>query len=181
MSLFRIALTRLLATVLLQFANAREFRRAIIIPGPKLEAVGSVANLPALPGKALSDERIPIPREHVHRALQQIMDEWGKPGLREKLSTHFLESDRLNDAIRSAAPRNARIRVQSVANIQVNEQAIRRGQAPDGRDLLISRVTTTARTQIEFNDAITQAFVSLDGTNDYVMQIFHAIELEESQ
>ena len=161
--------------------DAREFRRAQRIPGPSLLSVnGSATNLPPLPG-VKTKGRIPIPRVDVRRGLQKIFDQWGKAGLRGKLAWHFANGDRLADVVRTFAPRDARVRVQGVANIQVLEQAIMRGQAPDGRDMLVSRVSTTATTQVEFNDLKSRRFRQLRGTNDYVIQLFHAIERRNKQ
>lgn len=165
----------LLLPLELSTADSREFRRAQRIQSPQLLSVGPAANLPALAGKKI-DGRIPLPRDDVRRALQKVFDEWAGPGLRGKLSWHFVRADQLADAARVYVPRKARVRVQGVSNIQINEQAIMRGQAPDGRDLLVSRVTTTARTQVEFNNPFNQEFTTLIGTNDFVLQIFHAIE-----
>lgn len=158
-----------------QFADSREFRRASRIPGPKLVSTNGVtAGLPALTGNAV-DGTIPIPRRDVVKALKAIFKDWGEPGFRKKFSRNFARSDRLADSVRVFAPRDARVRVLDAANIQVLQQVIRRGRAPDGEDLLVSRVATTATTQVEFNDRFNSRFGNLRGTNDYVIQIFHAI------
>lgn len=156
-------------------SDAREFRRAQRIKSPQLLSVGPATNLPPLTGARI-DGRIPLPKDHVRRALQKVFDAWSGPGLRGKLSWHFVRADQLADAARIYVPRNARVRVEGVSNVQINEQAIMRGQAPDGRDLLVSRVTTTARTKVEFNNPFNQNFTTLVGSNDFVLQIFHAIE-----
>lgn len=162
-------------------SDARQFRRAARIPGPTLLAVDrNAANLPALPGVKTKGQ-IKIPRRDVRRGLQKIFDQWGKGGLRGKLAWDFVNADRLVDVVRTFAPRDARVRVLAAANIQVFEQAILRGQAPDGRDLLVSRLSTTATTQVEFNDLKTRRFRQLRGTNDYVIQLFHAIERRKTR
>ena len=162
-------------------SDARQFRRAARIPGPSLLSVGrNAASLPALPG-AKTKGQIRIPRRDVRRGLQKIFNQWGKGGLRGKLAWDFVNADRLVDVVRTFAPRDARVRVLAAANIQIFEQAILRGQAPDGRDLLVSRVSTTATTQVEFNDLKTRRFRQLRGTNDYVIQLFHAIERRKTR
>jgi len=158
-----------------QIADSREFRRPSRIPGPKIVSTSGVTGgLPALTGNRI-DGTIPIPRRDVVKALKTIFDEWGEPGFRRKFSSNFVRSDRLADSVRVFAPRDARVRVLDAANIQVLQQVIRRGRAPDGEDLLVSRVATTATTQVEFNDRFNARFGNLRGTNDYVIQIFHAI------
>ncbi|MCJ8309902.1 MAG: hypothetical protein HRU27_17980 [Rhizobiaceae bacterium] len=155
--------------------QAREFRQVKRIPSPQLLSVGEVANLPSLPG-AQVDGMIPIPERDVKRALEKVLNDWGKPGFRGRLSWHFVRGDELADTVRSYVPRDARIRVLGVSSTQINAQAILRGQAPDGRDLLVSRITTTGRTLVQFNDRSSRQLSSLQGTNDFVLQLFHAIE-----
>ena len=157
--------------------EAREFRQSARIPTPKLEAInpGGSQHLPALPGVRTTG-LIPIPRRDVKTALQRVFNAWGTAGLRSQLARHFASSNRLADSVRSFAPKDARVRVLGVSSVQTNEQSILRGQGPDGKDLLITRVTATATTQVEYNDPGGAGYQQVRGRNDYVLQLFHVIE-----
>lgn len=162
-------------------SDGRGFRQAQRIPTPELLSEGrDASSFKGLGGLAL-DQPIPIPRPDVKAALETIFNRWGKGDTRLALNANFVNRDRLADLIRDLAPRDARLRVLEVANIEVLDQAIQPGEGPNGRDLLISRVATTATTQLTFTDRVNNRFQTLSGTNDYVIQMFHAIRREGDQ
>jgi len=159
-------------------SDGRGFRRAQRIPTPEIVAEGRDASaLGDLDGRPL-DGPVPIPRPDVQTALEKIFERWGHADTRLALNANFVNRDRLADLIVDLAPRSARIRVLAVANIEVLTQAIRPGAAPDGRDLLVSRVATSATTQLEYSDRLNRRFRTLRGTNDYVIQMFHSVRRE---
>lgn len=170
-----LILAVLLAAAIAPPLEGRGFRRAQRIPTPELLAEGRDAStLGDLGGIAL-DGPIPIPRPDVKLALEKIFKRWGKGDTRLAFNQNFVNSDRLADLIIDLAPRTVRLRVLQVSNIEVLTQAIRPGEAPDGRDLLVSRVAVTATTQLEYTDRVNRRFRSLRGANDYVIQMFHAV------
>lgn len=169
-----VLLTGLLAAA--PGADARGFRSADRILTPELLAVGEVASaLSDLVGEPLSGP-VPIPRLHVEQAMEQVLANWGDTQFRRALSTDFVDGDRLADTATLLVPRDAQVRVLGISNIDTLDQVLRRDEGPDDGDLLVSRVTLTAQTQVEFVDRTTGAFRLLRGTNDYVLLLRHRFE-----
>lgn len=157
-------------------ADARGFRSADRILTPELLAVGEdVSSLPGLVGEPLSGP-VPIPRLHVEQAMEQVLANWGDTRFRRALSDDFVDGDRLADTATLLVPRDAQVRVLGISNIDTLDQVLRRDEGPDDGDLLVSRITLTAQTQVEFLDRTTGAFRLLRGTNDYVLLLRHRFE-----
>ncbi|HRA23932.1 MAG TPA: hypothetical protein PLK52_10245, partial [Usitatibacteraceae bacterium] len=74
----------------------------------------------------------------------------------------FQRRAELADAMQAKVPRDASLRVTAIQGWQVLDQW-RLGGA------LVSRVSVTVRTQVEFSDAA--GFQARDGTNEWVMTI----------
>jgi hypothetical protein len=157
-------------------ADARGFRSADRIMTPELLAVGEDgAALSDLVGEPLSGP-VPIPRLHVEQAMEQVLANWGDTQFRRALSDDFVDGDRLADTATLLVPRDAQVRVLGISNIDTLDQVLRRDEGPDDGDLLVSRITLTAQTQVEFVDRTTGAFRLLRGTNDYVLLLRHRFE-----
>ncbi len=110
----------------------------------------------------------PIRRAVVMQALQRLFDSWGNEKLTAYLSENFYDKSRLLDVIALDIPRDAKLRVLSVQNVQSLAQFIK----PSGAavDLTQTRVAVIARVQLEWNDA-TAGFQRLEGTSEYVLDI----------
>lgn len=157
-------------------SQAREFRSASRILTPELLAVGGgVAKLSALEGRSFEGE-IPIPRQHVEDALEQVLDAWGGAGFHRQLADDFVDGQRLAESAQLLSPRDAEVRVLGISGIQVLGQTLQEGQAPSNADLLLSRVSVTAQTQLEFLDQRNGTFRILRGTNDYVLLLKHRFQ-----
>ncbi|GAA6155092.1 hypothetical protein NBRC116588_05650 [Pyruvatibacter sp. HU-CL02332] len=157
-------------------ADARGFRSADRIMTPELLAVGEdAAALSDLVGEPLSGP-VPIPRLHVEQAMEQVLANWGDTQFRRALSDDFVDGDRLADTATLLVPRDAQVRVLGISNIDTLDQVLRRDEGPDDGDLLVSRITLTAQTQVEYVDRTTGAFRLLRGTNDYVLLLRHRFE-----
>lgn len=162
--------------VLAPGADARGFRSADRILTPELLAVGEdAAALSELVGEPLSGP-VPIPRLHVEQAMEQVLANWGDTRFRRALSDDFVDGDRLADTATLLVPRDAQVRVLGISNIDTLDQVLRRDEGPDDGDLLVSRITLTAQTQVEFVDRSTGTFRLLRGTNDYVLLLRHRFE-----
>jgi len=127
-----------------------------------LRAIERPAATPKLPGQA---ERLtaplPISRDRVEAAVRDIARAWEERRLESVLSDKFYDRERLLDALQTIVPRDAKLRVTSIQGWQVVEQ-YRLGGA------ILSQVSVTVRTQVEFNDVRT-GFQTRDGTNDLLL------------
>ena len=83
------------------------------------------------------------------------------------LADSFYDKSRLLDVMDTQVPRDARLSIQSIQGIQTLQQY----RVPDagGRDSLVSIVSATVRTQLEFNS--TNGFVRLPGTNEFLLKV----------
>ncbi len=82
------------------------------------------------------------------------------------LATNFYDKSRLLDALNTNYPRDAKLRILAVQGVQTLAQYVQAGAG--GVEQLVSRVSVTARTQVEFNDPRTGA-QRLEGTNEYIL------------
>lgn len=109
-----------------------------------------------------------VDRAKVEEAVAKIAAAWNTPDLERHLAPGFHDRARLTDNLASRAPRDARLRVLGIQGMQVLDQYLQPGSA--GRPpTIVSQVSVTVRTQIEFNDAA--GFQRLDGTNELVIEI----------
>ena len=132
--------------------------------GRTFNPIARPAARPALPDGAVRvTPPIPVPREQVERAVKRVAEAWGNRQLDQVLSPQFRDREKLVDAIETKVPRDASLRVTSIQGWQVLDQYRKDGA-------LVSRVSVTVRTQLEFNDAAA-GFQARDGTNVYVMTL----------
>ena len=139
-------------------AAAQEFRAINPIRAPR-------APLPPLAERVVPQK--PVPREKVEAAVATIAAAWNTPNLARHLSKNFYDRDRLLDNLASQAPRDARLRVMGIQGMQVLDQYIVPKSA--GLRTMVSQVSVTVRTQVEYNDA--SGFQRLDGTNELIIEI----------
>ncbi len=137
-------------------AGAQDFRAIRPIARP--------AALPPLPDGAVrvAPPR-PVARATVEAAMAKVAAAWTDKRLDGTLAADFYRRDELRDAMQTRVPRDARLRVVAVQGWQVLDQYRRAGT-------LYTRLSVTARTQVEFNDPAA-GFQARDGTNDYEMTL----------
>ncbi|MCL4690360.1 MAG: hypothetical protein KJ007_17500 [Burkholderiales bacterium] len=117
----------------------------------------------ALPDGAVRvNPPIPVTREEIARAMEEVAQAWNDRRLESILAPGFQRRAELADAMQAKVPRDASLRVTAIQGWQVLDQW-RLGGA------LVSRVSVTVRTQVEFSDAT--GFQARDGTNEWVMTI----------
>jgi len=138
-------------------SNAQEFRkiRPILTPvkGKTL-------------GEAISRKYHPVSRENIKKALNQMFKNWNRGDISKYLSDDFYDKSRLMDNMYEKVPRDASIRLLSVGETQTLDQ---REVSHGSEKEIISTVSVTATTQIEFNDII--GFRRLEGENEYIIRV----------
>lgn len=146
--------------------EARQFRALNPIAAPH-----PAAALPA--GATPVAEVVAVPRADVERALERVVKAWNSQQLEQHLAPAFYDRSRLLDALDTSAPRDATLRLQSVQGVQTLEQYTRPDPAHPGDEQLVSRVSVTARTQVEFRGS-DGTFTRRDGVNEFILRITHA-------
>ncbi|HKK15254.1 MAG TPA: hypothetical protein VJ981_01005 [Gammaproteobacteria bacterium] len=146
--------------------EARQFRQMVPIATPEFTG----ANLPegAVPVKQVK----PLDRSAVESMLRGVLEKWNAPGMSETLAQEFYDTSRLLDAMDTIVPRDATLKLQSIQGIQTLQQYLMPG-GDGGGDEIVSIVSVTARTQVEF-DKPGAGFVRLPGVNEYVLKITEA-------
>jgi len=141
----------------LSVCHGGEFRQINPIPRPGRVEKGSVPR-----------ERIrSVPREDIVKAVKEMFSTWNNGNLGKYLSDDFYDKTRLLDNMYEEVPRDARIRLLSVGETQTMGQ--REEIIPNGKRI-ISTVSVTADTQIEFNDP-QRGFRRLEGRNEYILRV----------
>ncbi len=140
-------------------ARASEFRRVNRIGAPRVAAPKGA--------KAVAKVK-PVSRELVVQAVKKVAGSWNTPAMREVLGDQLFDKSRFEDAMSTEVPRDAALKILSVQGFQTLNQYTR--ETPDGQALLISSVTVTVRTQIEFNDA-KLGHQRIEGANELVLEI----------
>jgi hypothetical protein len=139
-------------------AQAEQFRNFNTIRTP--------AALP--PGTVPVEQVEPIDPSLIEQAVRDLMAAWNSGGLERMLSNDFFNKSRLLDAIAEDVPRNATIRILGIQAVQTLSQ-LERPEGP-GTTIVISTVSATVRTQVEFEDPST-GFNRLEGLADYIFDI----------
>ena len=155
----------LLLVVMITVVDARQFRsmQPIATPANKGET--------ELPEGARVVEKIqPLTVKQVEAAVEKLLSSWNTSELGEHLGDDFFDSSRLLDAINTVAPRDAKLRLQSVQSVQTLQQYIEPNPNKHGQEQLVSKVSVTARTQLEFQ-AADGGFQRRVGTNEYILKI----------
>lgn len=144
-----------------QPALAQEVRQFNRIPTPQAA--------PALPpgARALTVARPVSPRQ-VEEAVQRVATAWNTPLLGPLLAENFYDKQRLLDSLSVQVPRDAKLRVLGVQGIQTLGQYVQPGEHGEQ---LVSRVSVTVRTQIEFNDP-GSGLRRLEGDNELILLVF---------
>lgn len=144
--------------------QARQFRGMRPIATP----VATAVNLPdgARPVANIK----PLSREQIEPLVRKLMEAWNTPALSDKLDEGFYDKSRLTDAIDRIAPRDATLRVQSLQGVQTLSQYLIADPEARGREKLVSVVSATVRTQLEFNDP-SAGFVRRPGVNEYILKV----------
>jgi len=152
----RRLLLALAASLALAGAHAQE--------GRGFNPIARPAARPALPDGAVRvSPPIPLTREQVERAVHRVAEAWGNRQLDKVLAPQFRDREKLVDALETKVPRDATLRVTAIQGWQVLDQYRKDGA-------LVSRVSVTVRTQLEFNDPAA-GFQARDGTNEYVLTL----------
>ena len=158
-SLPRILLAAVLAaSISFTPAAAQEFRTINAIPTPGI--------IP--PGAAPVEEFRPIAKSAAADSVKKLMAAWNGGGIQQYLGDDFYDKSGLADAISTKVPKDAAIRIMSVQGVQTLQQ-FQRNKDGGGHEM-ISEVSVTADTQIEYNDP-TKGFVKFGGVNEYILRI----------
>ncbi len=165
-SSFRFPLLTLAAVLIISvqpYSQARQFRSLIPIETPNRAAAG-------MPDGARPVEQVQqLDRRLVTSAVRQVVEKWNTPEMSQVLADEFYDSSRLLDNMDYLVPRNATIRLQSIQGVQTLQQYIVPGD-DGGRGKVVSIVSATARTQVEFEQP-GAGFVRLPGVNEYILKI----------
>ena len=154
-------LSVLMVSTLPMNAQARQFRQVVPIATPKK----NVASLPE--GAQAVEKAVELGRDVVTAAVNDVISKWNTADMQSTLGEQFFDRARLGDAMDTLVPRDAILSVQSVQGIQTLQQYLM--PADEGEDL-VSIVSATVRTQLEFNNPST-GFVRLPGVNEFVLQV----------
>lgn len=134
---------------------------ALAQEGRAFNPIARPAARPALPDGAVRvNPPIPVTREEIARAVDEVAQAWNDRRLESILAPGFQRRAELLDALQAKAPRDAKLRVVAIQGWQVLDQHRRDGE-------LVTQVSVTVRTQVEFSDA--SGFQSRDGVNEFVL------------
>ena len=89
----------------------------------------------------------------------------------ETLSEQFYDKSRLLDVVQTGVPRDATLKIQSIQGIQTYQQYIV-PSSDGGRGEMVSIVSVTVRTQVEFNSPT--GFTRLPGINEFILEVTQA-------
>ena len=140
------------------YCHAQEFRKINPIPRPGKGAGRSIA----------PSEYYPISRDQMKKKMKEIFSQWNNGDLSKYLADDFYDKTRLLDNMYEKVPRDARIRVMSIRETQLMNQQVL--FSPNGTKRIVSTVSVTATTQIEFNDP-QRGFRRLEGENEYILRV----------
>lgn len=164
-SMQALAIATLIVLLLPPGSRARQFRSEIPIATPAQAGV----EMPE--GAEPVDKITPLTREQVAPLVKQVMSSWNTDRLDKMLGKNFYDRSRLTDAVDRVVPRDAILRVQSVQGVQTLQQYIVPGEEGDK---LVSIVSATIRTQLEFNDP-TNGFQRRPGVNEFILRVTQAL------
>jgi len=142
-------------------SQARQFRLLAPIASPEDPA----AQLPA--GAKPVEEVQPISRQEVEPMLRKVIEQWNTGEMSTTLSDQFYDKSRLMDVVSTGVPRDAKLRIQSIQGIQTLQQY--QMPAENDKKNLVSIVSATARTQLEFNTSA--GLQRRVGTNEFILKI----------
>jgi hypothetical protein len=108
-------------------------------------------------------------REAVQKSVDQLAASWNTPALKALLSPTYYDRDRVQDALVAKVPRDATLRVIAVQSIQVLSQQVR-PTSGGMEEEVVTKVSVTLRTQVEFNDPAT-GFQRREGLNEAIFTL----------
>lgn len=141
--------------------HARQFRLLTPIASPETQG----ANLPQ--GAVPVQQVEPLSRSDVEPLVRDVIEKWNSGEMASTLSEQFYDKSRLLDVMNTGVPRDAKLRIQSIQRIQTLQQY--QVPAENNRNNLVSIVSATARTQLEFNSST--GFQRRIGTNEFILKI----------
>ncbi|MSR13773.1 MAG: hypothetical protein EXR86_04260 [Gammaproteobacteria bacterium] len=162
----RMLLGGMAVAIVFVTADARQFRYLQPIATPSTRS----AALPA--GATPVEPIVALSRDQVEPALTRVIESWNSQALGEQLGDGFYDKSRLLDAIDTTAPRDASLRLQSIQGVQTLQQYLEPDPVTEGSTRLVSRVSVTARTQLEFT-AGDGSFTRRPGVNEFILRITH--------
>jgi len=109
----------------------------------------------------------PVSNKVMSNVVTGLIRAWNQNGLDKVLSNEFFDRTRLGDAMDNRVRRDAKLTVLSVQSIRTLNQHIESDKR--GR-LMVSLVSVTIRTQIEFNDPA-NGFQRREGLNEYIFRV----------
>lgn len=133
------------------------------------------AKITGPPGAEEVKEIQPIAAPTVKQAVSEVMSSWNTNEFSQKLGDELYDKTRLLENIEEKVPRDAKINVLGVQNVQTIGQFIQPDPAGREIDVVTSTVSAVVRSQIEFNDS-NQGFRRIDGLNEFVLKITEEVE-----
>jgi len=140
-------------------AAGREFRRVRPVSAPEPLPKGAVA-VPQLS---------PVDRRVVEAIVHELFKAWNGEGMEQHLADGFYDKRRFLDAMDEDVPKDARLRVLGLSNIQTVRQYLK-ARASGGGQLRVSTVSVTVTSQVEYNDP-ERGFQRREGVNEYIFEI----------
>ncbi len=159
----RIVIIVLLAVVLPVLASEFRSAKRITTPTNRPKGATSVKHIQQLP------------RKQVVEAVETLTKAWNTPEMSKTLAREFYDQSQLQDSMNSTVkvPRDAKLTVLGIGAIQTVDQYQQKDQ--NGVSFIISTVTVTLRTQIEFDDA-THGYQRLAGINEFTLKMTQKAE-----
>ena len=154
----------LFLTLLSPPAMCQEFRglRPIVTPG---------VQAPLPPGaQPVVGTFKPIDRRELEEVIRALLAKWNTPEFDSTLAETFYDRTRLQDALNTSVPRDARLRVLSVQGIQTLDQHVVAEPSGLPIDTVVSSVSATVRAQVEFNDAAL-GFQRREGVIELILRV----------
>ena len=141
----KLLLTVIIVVALSASVKAQEFRSFDVIATPETEKMAMPDDI------VLMDVEIPLlPRQTITKVVNEFVEEWNNPGMREHISDDLFNKTRLMDNMAFKVPRYAKLRLMSIQGVQWLSQYATQDET-NGL-LLIYMVSVTLDTQNEFND-----------------------------
>jgi hypothetical protein len=113
---------------------------------------------------------IPIDRRELERTIGELVAKWNTPEFASTLAETFFDRTRLEDAVNTDVPRDARLRLLSLEGVQTLDQHVIPDPSGLPIDTVVSTVSATVRAQAEFKDA-SNGFQRQEGFNELILRI----------
>ena len=143
--------------------SGRQFRHITPIAAP----ASSASALPA--GATPVAETRPFTRSEIDPLVRDTLAKWNTAEMADTLAESFFDQNRLLDAVDARVPRDAKLTVQGIQGVQTLQQYNVPGSGGERGDV-VSIVSATVRTQLEFNDP-QSGFVRRPGTSEFILEI----------